>query len=88
MFSVQDQESIAFKLNKKLRSSLENLHLSYKAKEDAILVLDDLSFETPKTKDYTSVLENLKIDGDKSLIRYSEKVKILYLSSRNLKKLK
>jgi large subunit ribosomal protein L4 len=62
--------------------------LTYKAKEDSILVLDDLTFKTPKTKDFVSVLKNLKIDGDKSLFVTSEKDQNTLLSSRNLKNAK
>ena len=64
VFSVQDQESYSFKLNKKLKVLARKSALTYKAKEDSILVLDDLSFKTPKTKDFISVLKNLKIDGE------------------------
>ena len=59
-----------------------------KAKEDSVLVLDDLSFKTPKTKDFLSVLKNVKIDGDKSLFVTSEKDQNTFLSSRNLKNAK
>jgi large subunit ribosomal protein L4 len=62
--------------------------LTYKAKEDSILVLDDLSFKTPKTKDFVSVLKNLKIVGVKSLFVTSEKDQNTLLSSRNLKNAK
>ena len=88
MFSVQDQKSYSFKLNKKLKVLARKSALTYKAKEDSILVLDDLSFNTPKTKDFISVLKNLKIDGDKSLFVTSEKDQNTFLSSRNLKNAK
>ena len=88
MFSVQDQESYSFKLNKKLKDLARKSALTYKAKEDSILVLDDLSFKAPKTKDFISVLKNLKIDGDKSLFVTSEKDQNTFLSSRNLKNAK
>ena len=81
-------KSYSFKLNKKLKVLARKSALTYKAKEDSILVLDDLSFKTPKTKDFISVLKNLKIDGDKSLFVTSEKDQNTLLSSRNLKNAK
>ena len=81
-------KSYSFKLNKKLKVLARKSVLTYKAKEDSILVLDDLSFKTPKTKDFVSVLKNLKIDGDKSLFVTSEKDQNTFLSSRNVKNAK
>ena len=81
-------KSYSFKLNKKLKVLARKSALTYKAKEDSILVLDDLSFKTPKTKDFLSVLKNLKIDGDKSLFVTTEKDQNTFLSSRNLKNAK
>ena len=76
-------KSYSFKLNKKLKVLARKSALTYKAKEDSILVLDDLTFKTPKTKDFVSVLKNLKIDGDKSLFVTSEKDQNTLLSSKN-----
>jgi len=81
-------KSYSFKLNKKLKVLARKSALTYKAKDDSILVLEDLSFKTPKTKDFLSVLKNLKIDGDKSLFVTSEKDENTFLSSRNLKNTK
>jgi len=81
-------KSYSFKLNKKLKVLARKSALTYKAKEDSILVLDDLTFKTPKTKDFVSVLKNLKIDGDKSLFVTCEKDQNTLLSSRNLKNAK
>jgi large subunit ribosomal protein L4 len=81
-------KSYSFKLNKKLKVLARKSALTYKAIEDSILVLDDLSFKTPKTKDFLSVLKNLKIDGDKSLFVTSEKDQNTFLSSKNLKNAK
>ena len=81
-------KSYSFKLNKKLKVLARKSALTYKAKDDSILVLEDLSFKTPKTKDFLSVLKNLKIDGDKSLFVTSEKDENTFLSSRNLKNAK
>ena len=81
-------KSYSFKLNKKLKVLARKSALTYKAKDDSILVLEDFSFKTPKTKDFLSVLKNLKIDGDKSLFVTSEKDENTFLSSRNLKNAK
>ena len=81
-------KSYSFKLNKKLKVLARKSALTYKAKEKSILILDDLSFKTPKTKDFVSVLKNLKIDGDKCLFVTSEKDQNTFLSSRNLKNAK
>jgi len=81
-------KSYSFKLNKKLKVLARKSALTYKAKEDSIIVLDDLSFKTPKTKSFLSVIKNLKIDGEKSLFVTSEKDKNTFLSSRNLKNAK
>jgi large subunit ribosomal protein L4 len=74
-----------FKLNKKVKQLARKSALTYKAKQEAILVVEDFSFETPKTKEFVNVLDNLKISDKKSLLVLNEQNKSLYLSSRNLK---
>ncbi len=74
-----------FKLNKKVKQLARKSALSYKAKQDAIMVVEDFSLEVPKTKEYLNVLNNLKISDKKSLVVLNEQNKTLYLSSRNLK---
>ncbi len=74
----------SFKLNKKLKQVARMSALSYKAKNDAILVLENLSFEAPKTKEYTSVLNGLKVSSEKTLLVVSEYKPNVYLSSRNI----
>ncbi len=59
--------------------------LSYKAKESNILVIEDFNFETPKTKEFVNMRNNLKIQDKKILLVLSEQNKNVYLSSRNLK---
>ena len=81
-------KSYSFKLNKKLKVLARKSALTYKAKEESILVIEDLSFKTPKTKDFLSIIKNLKIDGVKSLFVTSEKDQNTFLSSRNLKNAK
>jgi large subunit ribosomal protein L4 len=73
-----------FKLNKKVKQLARKSALTYKARNNEILVLEDFTLEAPKTKDYVSVLSNLKIDGKKSLVVLNEPNKNIYLSSRNL----
>jgi len=58
--------------------------LSYKAKENSLVVLEDFSFDVPKTKDFIKMRSNLKIDNKKMLLVLSEPNKNVYLSSRNL----
>ena len=77
-------KNYGFKLNKKLKVLARKSALSYKAKEESILILEDLSFKSPKTKEFAAVLKNLKVDNAKSLFVTSEKDKNTFLSSRNL----
>lgn len=74
----------SFKLNKKLRTLARVSALSYKAKANDILVVEDFAFEAPKTKEFVAIQNNLKIGDKKSLIVLSEANKNIYLSSRNL----
>jgi large subunit ribosomal protein L4 len=74
----------SFKLNKKVKTLARKSALTYKAKNNEIMVLEDFNLETPKTKDYISLLSNLKIEGKKSLVVLNEPNKNIYLSSRNL----
>jgi large subunit ribosomal protein L4 len=74
----------SFKLNKKVKQLARKSALTYKARNNEIMVLEDFSLEAPKTKDYVTVLSNLKIDGKKSLVVLTEPNKNIYLSSRNL----
>lgn len=75
----------SFKVNRKTKQLARKSALSYKAKENAITVLEDFKFSTPKTKEYTAILNNLKIADKKTLLVLGESDKNIYLSSRNLK---
>jgi len=75
----------SFKLNKKLKQLARKSALAYKAKADAIVVVDALQFEAPKTKSMIALTENLKVADKKPLIILSEANKNVYLSARNLK---
>jgi len=75
----------SFKLNTKQKRLARKSALSYKAKEGAITVLEDFSFDAPQTKKYTELLNNLEVLDKKSLLVISDSNKNVYLSSRNLK---
>ena len=76
----------AFKLNKKVKALARKSALSYKAQENAIIVVEDFEFEAPKTKEFLAVAKNLKVDGKKLLVVLPESNKNVYLSARNLQK--
>jgi len=78
----------SFKLNIKQKRLARKSALSYKAKEGAIIVMEDFSFDAPQTKKYTEFLQNFDALDKKSLLVVSESNKNVYLSSRNLKKAK
>lgn len=75
-----------FKLNKKVKNLARRSALSYKAQEQAILVVEDFNFEAPKTKDFVNIAKNLKVDGKKLLLLLPEANKNVFLSARNLPK--
>lgn len=76
----------SFKLNKKLKEVARKSALTYKAKNNSIMVLEDFSLATPKTREYLSILENLKVNNSKTLMVVADYNTNLYLSSRNLPK--
>lgn len=73
-----------FKLNKKVKQLARKSALTYKAKESSITILEDFSFDAPKTSRYSEMLKNLKLDGKKTLLVLPDSNKNVYLSSRNL----
>ncbi|MFA4181254.1 50S ribosomal protein L4 [Xylanibacter rodentium] len=75
-----------FKLNKKVKVLARKSALSYKAQENAIVVVEDFSFEAPKTKEFVNIAKNLKVDGKKMLFVLPETDKNVYLSARNLQR--
>lgn len=74
-----------FKVNKKTKILARKSALAYKSKENSITILENLSFEAPKTKDYLNLLSSLSLNDKKTLLVLSENDKNVYLSSRNLK---
>ena len=78
----------SFKLNKKLKQLARVSALVYKAKANAITIVEDFSLETPKTKTYIDILGKLQLTGRKTLMVVSDSNKNIYLSSRNLQRTK
>ncbi|WP_421875735.1 50S ribosomal protein L4 [Marinoscillum sp.] len=78
----------SFKLNKKVKKLAKKSALSAKAKDKLIRVLEDFSFDTPKTKEFTSILASLAVNDKKSLVILGSHNENLYLSSRNIKNTK
>lgn len=74
-----------FKLNKKVKQLARYSALSYKAKSQDLIVVEDFTFDQPKTKNYSDFLNNFNLVDKKTLLIVSESNKNVYLSSRNLK---
>ena len=74
----------SFKVNKKEKQLARKSALSYKAQENAIIIIEDFSFEAPKTKSFVEVLNNLKVCDKKSLFVLPESNNVVSLSARNL----
>ena len=75
-----------FKLNKKVKALARKSALTYKAQQNAIIVVEDFDFEAPKTKQGIKLLNNLKVEGRKTLIVLSEVKKNVNLSVRNIQR--
>lgn len=75
-----------FKLNKKVKALARKSALTYKAQQNAIIVVEDFDFEAPKTKQGVELLNNLKVEGKKTLIVLSEVKKNVNLSVRNIQR--
>lgn len=76
----------SFKLNKKMKQLARKSALTYKAKNNSIMVLEDFSIEAPKTKEFAGIFKNLNLNDKKSVLIIGEPNKNIYLSSRNLQK--
>jgi large subunit ribosomal protein L4 len=72
------------KLNRKVKDLAKISALSFKAKDNAIVVVEDMSLETPKTKSFTAMLSNLEVYGKKALFVMPEYNDNVYLSYRNV----
>ena len=78
----------SFKLNKKLKALARKSALSYKAKDNNILVLEDFTFDAVKTKSYIKLVNDLNVANEKTLLVLPADNSTIYLSSRNIKKAK
>lgn len=76
----------SFKLNKKVKILARKSALSYKAKDNEIIVVDNFDMAAPKTKGFVNIAKNLKVEGKKTLVVLPEVNKNVYLSARNLQK--
>ena len=75
----------SFKLNKKVKALARKSALSYKAKENAITVVEDFTMDAPKTKEFLAFIKDLSLEGKKILFVLPENNNYVYLSARNLK---
>lgn len=73
-----------FKLNKKLKQLARRSALSLKAADGQIVIVDKLSIDAPKTKDFIKIAKNLKVEGKKALVAMAERNDNVYLSARNV----
>lgn len=76
----------SFKLNKKLKHIACLSALTYKAKDNNIIILEDFNLDQPKTKSYTEILKNLNLSDKKVLMVLPQHDKNIYLSSRNIER--
>jgi large subunit ribosomal protein L4 len=74
----------SFKLNKKVKDLARKSALTYKAKDNSIAILEDFSFDAPKTKQFTSLLKALSVGDKKTLLILAENNKNVVLSGRNI----
>ena len=77
-----------FKLNKKLKQLARFSALSYKVKENALIIVEPFTMDAPKTKEFIQILKNIKAGDRKILLLLPENSKNIYLSSRNLPEVK
>lgn len=78
----------SFKLNKKLKSLARKSALSYKAQDNNVVVLEDFTFDSIKTKNYINLVNALNLAGEKTLLVLPVQNNNIYLSSRNIQKAK
>lgn len=73
-----------FKLNKKVKQLARRSALTYKVQDNQLIVVEDFTFEAPKTKDFINIAKNLKVDGKKVLLVLAERNNNVNLSARNV----
>ena len=74
----------SFKLNKKVKALARRSALTYKAQNNQIMVIEDIKFDAPKTKEFVNITRNLKLEGQKLLLVLAGQERNLYLSLRNV----
>ena len=74
----------SFKLNKKVKALARRSALTYKAQNNQIMVIEDIKFDAPKTKEFVNITRNLKLEGKKLLVVLAGQERNLYLSLRNV----
>ncbi|MBR4828699.1 MAG: 50S ribosomal protein L4 [Muribaculaceae bacterium] len=74
----------SFKLNKKVKALARRSALTYKAQNNQIMVIEDIKFDAPKTKEFVNITRNLKLEGQKLLLVLASQERNLYLSLRNV----
>jgi len=77
-----------FKLNTKVRRLARKSAFSYKVQNDSLMVLEDLNYDLPRTKEFLNLVSSLKLDNQKVLLILGSKNDQVYLSARNLTKVK
>jgi large subunit ribosomal protein L4 len=75
-----------FKLNKKVKRLARFSAFTYKQQEGCITVVEDFTFNAPKTKEYKAMLKNLNLEGKKTLLLLPDTDRNVYLSGRNLQR--
>ncbi|MEO6685761.1 MAG: 50S ribosomal protein L4 [Dyadobacter sp.] len=78
----------SFKLNKKLKSLARRSALSYKALDNNVVIVEDFTFDTVKTKNYLNLVNALNLANEKTLLVLAAQDNNIYLSSRNVQKVK
>lgn len=79
--------SYSFPINKKVKKLARKSALAYKARENKILIIEDFSFEKPKTKDFVKILRNFNLESSKILLILPSQNKNVFLSARNIPKM-
>ena len=74
----------SFKLNKKVKALARRSALTYKAQNNQIMVIEDIKFDAPKTKEFVNITRNLKLEGQKLLLVLKGVERNLYMSLRNV----
>ena len=74
----------SFKLNKKMKALARRSALTYKAQNNQIMVIEDIKFDAPKTKEFVNITRNLKLEGQKLLLVLAGQERNLFLSLRNV----